>query len=113
MQTNYEKNPTILAVLLRRSTDQGPEQGSPGSGKKRVAEGEVGGWRLLLTVIIWIVLSVAIGMASWAGLDALAPGWAGLDGRGLVVVAEVYLALVAALLLAFGGSPACESPAIS
>lgn len=43
--------------------------------------------------------------ASWNEPNALAPGWGGSDGQVLssVVVAGVYLALVVALLLAFGG----------
>jgi len=71
--------------------------------KEGLAQGVVSGWRLLLALVAWIALSAAAGMASWAGLDALAPGWGGIDGRVLVIVAEVYLALVVALLFAFGG----------
>ena len=72
-------------------------------GKEGRPDGTIGGWRLLLALVAWIALSVAMGAASWNALDALAPGWGSIDGRVLVVVAEVYLALVMALLLAFGG----------
>lgn len=65
--------------------------------------GGVGGWRLLLALVGWIALSVAAGVATWNGLNALAPEWGGIDGRVLVIVAEVYLALVVALQFAFGG----------
>jgi hypothetical protein len=73
-------------------------------GKEGSTVGTVGGWRLLLALTTWIALAVGIGMASWNGLNALAPGWGDIDGRVLVILAEVYLALVVALLLAFGGS---------
>ena len=72
-------------------------------GKEGPTIGTVSGWRLLLALVAWIVLAVGIGVATLAGLDALAPGWGGIDGRVLIIVAEVYLALVGALLLAFGG----------
>ena len=57
----------------------------------------------MLALLAWVALSATAGVASWNALDALAPGWGGIDGRVLVVVAEVYFALVMALLLAFGG----------
>ena len=103
MQTNHDKSPMTLAGLLGRSTNQSAERGPLASGRKRLAEGEVSGWRLLLALVAWIALSVAGGVAAWNCLNALAPEWGGTDGRVLVVVAEVYLALVVALLLAFGG----------
>ena len=102
MRTNHEKRPTPPTGPLLRAASQGA-QGTPESGKQRTTEGEVGGWRLLLALVVWIVLSSVAGVATWTGLDVLAPGWGGVDGRVLVVVAEVYLALVVALLLAFGG----------
>ena len=73
-------------------------------GKEGPTDGTVGGWRLLLALAGWIALAVGTGAASWNALNALAPGWGGIDGRVLVIVAEVYLALVVALLLAFGGT---------
>jgi len=71
--------------------------------KEGLAQGVVSGWRLLLALVAWIALAAVAGVGTWMGLNALAPGWGGIDGRVLVVVAEVYLALVVALLLAFGG----------
>lgn len=66
--------------------------------------GTVGGWRLLLALVAWIALSAASGVATWTVLNAVAPAWsAATDGPVLVIVAEVYLALVVALTLAFGG----------
>lgn len=88
---------------LRRPTNSGIEQGSPAPVKEGLAQGLVSGWRLLLALGVWIALSVAGGVAAWNGLNALAPEWGGIDGRVLVIVAGVYLALVVALLLAFGG----------
>ena len=72
-------------------------------GREGPTDGAVDGWRLLLALVAWVALSAAAGVASWNALDALAPGWGGIDERVLVVVAEVYFALVVALLLAFGG----------
>ena len=69
-------------------------------GNEGPTDSTVGGWRLLLALVGWITLAVGTGVASW---NALAPGWGGIDGRVLVILAEVYLALVMALLLAFGG----------
>ena len=72
-------------------------------GQEGPADGTVGGWRLLLALTARIALAVGTGVASWNGLNALAPGWGGIDGRVLVILAEVYLLLIAALLLFFGG----------
>ena len=72
-------------------------------GNEGPTDSTVGGWRLLLALTGWIALAVGTGVASWNALNALAPGWGGIDGRVLVIVAEVYLTLVVALLLAFGG----------
>ena len=104
MQESHEEtamSPTKR--LLDRSANPKLEEGPPASGTKPLAEGEVGGWRLVLALVAWIVLSVAAGVGTWMGLNAVTPAWGGIDGRVLVVVAEVYLALVVALLLAFGG----------
>ena len=97
MQESHERRPAFPAGSSERSVV--PERDLASSGEK----GSVSGWRLLLAVLIWIALSVATGVALWAGLDTLAPSWGGLDGPILVMVAEVYLALIVALLLAFGG----------
>ena len=72
-------------------------------GSEGPTDGAVDGWRLLLAIAAWIAMSAAAGVASWNALGPLAPGWGGIDGRVIVVVAEVYFALVVALLLAFGG----------
>ena len=58
-------------------------------GKEGPTDGTVGGWRLLLALTAWITLAVGTGVASWNGLNALAPGWGGIDGRVLVILAEV------------------------
>jgi hypothetical protein len=71
-----------------------------GYDKESPPDGAVGGWRHLLPLVGWVALSVAVGTVSWAGLNALAPGWGGIDGR-VLVVAEVCVALVVALLLAY------------
>jgi membrane protease YdiL (CAAX protease family) len=64
----------------------------------------VTGRRLLLALGAWISLATAVGTATWIVLGAAAPGWSGAtDGPVLLIVAEAYLALLLALVLAFGG----------
>ena len=102
MQTDHGRKPTPFAAPLIHAMGRGPKQGTPDPGGRHATEGGVGGWRLLLALVAWVALSVTGGVAAWTGLGALAPGWGGTDGR-VLVVAGVYLALVLALLLAFGG----------
>jgi uncharacterized protein len=63
----------------------------------------VGGWRLLVALGVWIGLAAAAGAATWTVLPALAPAWGATDRLASVISAEAYLALVVALLFAFGG----------
>jgi membrane protease YdiL (CAAX protease family) len=51
----------------------------------------------------WIGLAAVLGATTILGLRTLAPGWDPTVGPAVIVVAEVYLALAAALLLACGG----------
>ena len=55
-------------------------------GNEGPTDSTVGGWRLLLALVGWITLAVGTGVAS---RNALAPGWGGIDGRMLVILAEV------------------------
>ena len=65
----------------------------------------VAGWRLLLALLLWAVIAAVIGGATVLSLRLLAGGWIVHHRADLsaVLIAEAYVALLAALLLAFGG----------
>lgn len=65
----------------------------------------VSGWRLLLTLGLWAVLSSVAGAATLVAVRLLAETWLVHNRANLsaVLIAEVYLCLLVALLLAFGG----------
>ena len=65
----------------------------------------VAGWRLLLALLLWAVIAAVIGGATVLSLRLLAGGWAANHRADFsaVLIAEAYIALLAALLLAFGG----------
>jgi len=65
----------------------------------------VSGWRLLLTLGLWAVLSAVAGAATLISVRVLADTWLVHDRANLsaVLIAEVYLCLLVALLVAFGG----------
>jgi membrane protease YdiL (CAAX protease family) len=67
--------------------------------------GRVSGRRLLLTVGLWIVLLVVVvgGTVAIARLELRALTAAHTADLGAILVAEAYLTLLLALLLAFGG----------
>jgi membrane protease YdiL (CAAX protease family) len=66
-------------------------------------EPHVTGRQLATAVGGWICLAAALGIPTILGLSMLAPDWDPTIGPVVVVVAEVYLALVVALVLACGG----------
>ena len=63
----------------------------------------VSGWRLLLAIALMLVLGASVGILSWGIVQAIAPSWITTVDFVVLVVAEVYAAVLAALLLAFGG----------
>lgn len=65
----------------------------------------VSGWRLLLTLVLWVVLGAVAGAATLLSVRLLAEPWLAHHRADLsaVLIAEAYLCLLAALLLAFGG----------
>jgi membrane protease YdiL (CAAX protease family) len=63
----------------------------------------VSGRRLLLAIALAIGLAVPVGMATPPTLSAVAPSWGQIDQLAAVITAEVYLAIILAHLLAFGG----------
>lgn len=71
-----------------------------------MSDNAVSGRRLLLSLGLWIGLVVLVGGATALGTRLLAPGWTAAHRADVsaLLVAEAYLALLAALLLAFGGA---------
>jgi hypothetical protein len=63
----------------------------------------VTGRRLLLAVALAIVLGAGAGLATPLILRVVAPSWTEINRLAAVITAEVYLALIVAHLLAFGG----------
>jgi len=65
----------------------------------------VGGWRLLLAILLWPLLGLALLLAALLPLRILAPGWAPahLADVGALVLAAAYLGLLASLAACFGG----------
>lgn len=65
----------------------------------------VTGRRLLLAVALAIVLAVGTGLFTPLVLRAVAPSWTEISRLAAAITAEVYVALIVAHLLAFGGFP--------
>jgi uncharacterized protein len=63
----------------------------------------VSGWRLLLALALMLVLGAGVGILTWGIVQAIAPAWITTVDFVVLVVAEVYAAVLVALLLAFGG----------
>jgi uncharacterized protein len=63
----------------------------------------ISGRRLLQTLLAWIIASVVIGTMTIFGLRTFAGSWSVTDGPIVVVVAEVYLALLLTILIVCGG----------
>ncbi len=63
------------------------------------------GWRLLLALGLWVGLGGAVVLATVLVARLLVPGWAAQHRPDVsaIVLAGAYVALLAALLLAFGG----------
>jgi uncharacterized protein len=69
----------------------------------RQQEHLVSGWRLLLSVALMLILGGGAGIVTWGVVQAIAPAWTSTVDFVVLVVAEVYAAVLGALLLAFGG----------
>lgn len=64
----------------------------------------VGGTRLLLTVAVWVIGSIALGYSTAVLLPRAFPAWAGDIGRlSAVIVAEVYLLFILTVIGMMGG----------
>jgi membrane protease YdiL (CAAX protease family) len=64
---------------------------------------QVSGWRLLLAVGLMLVLGAGAGIVTWWIVHTISPAWITTVDFVVLVVAEVYAAVLGALLLAFGG----------
>ncbi len=63
----------------------------------------VGGWRLLLAFVLMLVLAGGVGFVTWGIVHAIQPSWTATVDFVVLVVAEVYATILAALFLVFGG----------
>jgi CAAX protease family protein len=63
----------------------------------------VSGWRLLLAIALMLVLGGGVGILTWWIVQTISPSWTTTVDFVVLVVAEVYAAVLGALLLAFGG----------
>ena len=65
----------------------------------------VSGWRLLLALALWLGLGAVTFAITLVAARLVAPGWSSEHRADLaaMVFAEIYLALLVALLLVFGG----------
>jgi len=63
----------------------------------------VSGWRLLLAIALMLVLGAGAGILTWWIVQTISPSWITTVDFVVLVVAEVYAAVLGALLLAFGG----------
>jgi uncharacterized protein len=64
---------------------------------------QVSGWRLLLAVGLMLVLGAGAGIVTWWIVHTISPSWITSVDFVVLVVAEVYAAVLGALLLTFGG----------
>ncbi|HKD76774.1 MAG TPA: CPBP family intramembrane glutamic endopeptidase, partial [Ktedonobacterales bacterium] len=63
----------------------------------------VSGRRLLLALLLMLILSASIGTATWSIAHAINPAWTATVDFVVLVVAEVYMSVLGALSIAFGG----------
>jgi hypothetical protein len=67
----------------------------------------VSGWRLLLAVALMLILGGGAGIVTWGIVHTINPSWTSTVDFVVLVVAEVYAAVLGALLLAFWGIDRC------
>jgi membrane protease YdiL (CAAX protease family) len=63
----------------------------------------VSGRALLGTVALAVLLALAVGLATPPAVRWLAPSWGGIDRLAAIITAEVYLVVICAHLVGFGG----------
>lgn len=63
----------------------------------------VSGWRLLLALALMVIFGSGASILTWGIVQAIAPAWVTTVDFVVLVVAEVYMSVLAALLVAFGG----------
>ena len=74
-----------------------------GAGPAAAPETRMSGRRLAAGVILAVFLAGLLAEATTAVAHAVAPGWARTEGLTVLVVAEVYLAVIVALVIVAGG----------
>jgi membrane protease YdiL (CAAX protease family) len=79
-----------------------PKPAYPATASKQ-DDHQVSGWRLLLAIALMLVLGASVGILTWGTVQAIVPSWIDTVDFVVLVVAEVYAAVLGALLLAFGG----------
>jgi uncharacterized protein len=84
--------------------DEMPGRKSAGdAGRGQLPDRSVRGGQLLAALGIWVLLAGVVGVGTFFAAQALAPGWASANSLGALISAEVYLALVIALVAGVGG----------
>lgn len=71
--------------------------------EKTITDGSVRGGQLLAALGIWVLIAGAVGVGTFFAARALVPEWASAESLGALISAEVYLALVIALVVGVGG----------
>jgi uncharacterized protein len=69
------------------------------------AQQKISGRQVIVTILLWIVLSVLVGMGTYFALHSWAPYWTWTmnDNLSLAIVAEVYFLFLVAAAIVFGG----------
>ena len=75
----------------------------PASTSPEESRSLVSGRRLLLAIALMVAFAGAVGIATWSIAHAVNPAWVSTVDFVVLVVAEVYAAVIVALLIAFGG----------
>ncbi|HEX3751355.1 MAG TPA: CPBP family intramembrane glutamic endopeptidase [Streptosporangiaceae bacterium] len=74
-----------------------------GAGPPPTPETRMSGRRLVAGIVLAVFLAGLLAEGTTAVAHAVAPGWARTEGLTVLVVAEVYLAVIVALAIAAGG----------
>lgn len=70
---------------------------------KNDIEKKVSGRQVLLTLCIWILLSILAGTGTFYALRSVTPGWATVDNQSVTIVAEVYFLFIVSVAIVFSG----------
>jgi membrane protease YdiL (CAAX protease family) len=70
---------------------------------KNKIERQISGRQVVITLTLWIVLSILAGMGTYFALRSWAPHWATADNQSITIVAEVYFLFLVVAYIVFGG----------